>query len=123
MMLSANVSAAEVGYTESTESIAIIDMSNSNMVRGIFDDYHVYANKWWIMKNGVGVGAAGWTDIDNKSDGSNRYHYSNIRVYSGSTPDALIYESGRKWGYGRVQVSTGDLGKGAMYSNSIFYGW
>ena len=91
---------------------------------GLFKDYVAYCDRWWILNSSnVGVGAAGWTDIDNKSDGSDRWHYSNIQVYSSSGTDCVTYESGRRWGYGRVEVSTGDLGKGAMYSHRIFYGW
>lgn len=128
MMLSTSVAAVpfdatEVNYDKEINPVAELDPSMPQ-TRGLFSKYNIYCDKWWIMNSrNVGVGAEGWTDVDYKSDGSNKYHYSNIQVYSGSGPDSTTYESGRKWGYGRVQVSTGDLGKGAMYSHRIYYGW
>lgn len=106
-------------YNKEDESIGERELSNNNMTRGLFKDYNAYCHKEWIMDNGIGVGAMGWTDIDEKSDGSDRYHYSNIRVYLND----LYWESGRSWGYGRVSVSTGNVKQGALKSMKIFYGW
>ena len=71
----------KIDYTEHSSAELDPDYVST---RGIFDDYVVYSDAWWIMSNGVGAGATGWTDIDKKSDGMDKYHYSNIRVYSGS---------------------------------------
>ncbi|WP_411676819.1 hypothetical protein [Caproicibacter sp.] len=84
-------------------------------------NFIVYSKAWWIMKSGVGVGAEGWTDLDNKSDGSDVYHYSNIRVWA-EEPSSTYWESGRTWGYGRVQVSTGNVGQGALSTYHLYYG-
>lgn len=112
-----------VDYSKESNPVAELDPSMAKS-RSLFSNYTVYCDRWWIMNNvNVGVGAAGWTDVDYKKDGSNKYHYSNIQVYSGSGPDSTTYESGRKWRYGRVQVTTGNIGRGAMYSHRIFYGW
>lgn len=110
------VEPTQIDYTE--HSSAELDPDYVS-VRGIFDDYVVYSDAWWIMSNGVGVVAAGWTDIDEKSDGSDRHHYSNIRVYYGSQ----YWKSGREWGYGRVEVSTGNVGQGALSTYRLFYGF
>lgn len=106
----------KIDYTEHSSAELDPDYVSA---RGIFDDYVVYSDAWWIISNGVGVGAKGWTDIDEKSDGSDRYHYSNIRVYSGSQ----YWKSGREWGYGRVEVSTGNVGQSALSDYRLFYGF
>lgn len=113
-------SAAEVIYKidYTKHGSAMLDPSYVS-IKGIFDDYVVYSDAWWIMSRGVGVGAQGWTDIDSKEDGSDIYHYSNIRVYYGSQ----YWESGRKYGYGRVEVSTGDVGQGSLTNYRLFYGF
>lgn len=93
---------------------------NQNSINGIFDDYVVSSHAEWIMDGQVGVGAKGWTDIREKRDlDIKRYHYSNIQVYRGTN----TWESGRKWGYGKVSVTTGDVGEGALSSYKLFYGF
>lgn len=106
----------KVDYTE--HKSAELDPRHVRVL-GLFDDYRVYSDASWIVVNGVGVGAKGWTDIDEKSDGSNRYHYSNIQVYQGTQ----TWESGRKWGTGRVHVTTGNVGAGALSDYRLFYGF
>ena len=88
--------------------------------KGIFKDYVVSSDAEWIMDGLVGVGAKGWTDIREKSDlDIKRYHYSNIQVYRGTS----TWESGRKWGYGKVSVTTGNVGVGALSDYRLFYGF
>ncbi len=41
---------------------------------------------------------------------------------SSSWLDSKYWESGRQWGKGRVSVSTGDLGQGAIKSYNLYYG-
>ncbi len=111
-----------IDYTKETKTIAEIDLSNDSINFGLFDDYNVYADKWWIMDGYVGVGAEGYTNIVEKKDGSYRYHYSNVVVYADSKEE-FAYESGREWGEGKVYASTGNVGHGAMHHHRIFYGW
>lgn len=115
MPASATEVSGKIDYTK--HSSAVLDPNNSSSYV-ILADYVVSSDAWWIMSRGVGVGAEGWTDLDNKSDGSDKYHYSNIRVWLGSQ----YWESGRKWGYGKVQVSTGNVGQGALSSYDLYYG-
>lgn len=82
------------------------------------ESYHVYADKWYIMSNGIGVGGEGWTRLVGKTSGDDLRHYTNVRVYFGS----LNYDSGRIYGTGKVYASTGNLKKGAVSSISIYYG-
>lgn len=105
----------KIDYTK--HSSAVLDPDNVSP-SGLFDPYNVYSDAWWIMSNGIGVGAEGWTNLTSKSDGSYIYHYSNIRVWSGSQ----YWESGRSWGYGKVQVSTGNVGQGALTTYNLYYG-
>lgn len=118
------VSAAEkIDYTKKNEVKAERDLSNNIISRGLFDDYKVYSGGEWIVnKQNVGVGAKGWTNIVNTSDGSYRYHYTRAVVYEDSE-ETRLHQSSREWGEGKVYASTGDVGKGAMHHYRIFYGW
>jgi hypothetical protein len=79
--------------------------------------YTATADKWYVMSNGTGVGCEGWTNLVYDSDGSYVYHYTNCRAWSGSS----YWDSGRKWGYGQVQNSTGNTGH-TITAISIYYG-
>lgn len=53
------------------------------------------------------------------------YHYANVRLIEKAT-DKIIKESGRKFGYDKVSVSTGKtkkyVSKSKLYAR-IYYGW
>lgn len=86
------------------------------------NDYNAVCHKEWILDRHYSqLGAWGWTDITEKSDGSQRYHYSNIFVYTDRSSIGLEYSSGRKWGYGKVEVEV--RANGPFAENRIFYGW
>ncbi|TWH83448.1 hypothetical protein [Sedimentibacter saalensis] len=118
------VSAVEkVDYAEKNEVKAERDLSNNIISRGLFDDYNVYSGGEWIVNNqNIGVGAKGWTNIVNKSDGSYRYHYTKVVVYADSAEN-IAYPTSKVWGEGVIEATTGDLGNGAMHHYRIFYGW
>ncbi|QSX05742.1 hypothetical protein JYG23_13920 [Sedimentibacter sp. zth1] len=111
-----------IDYTNKIEVKAERDLSNDVLPYGLFDDYNVYSGGSWVMDGLVGVGAKGWTNIVEKSDGTYRYHYTNVAVYA-DHDENTVYTSGREWGSGKVEASTGDLGEGAMHHYRIFYGW
>lgn len=107
----------KIDYT--VHKSAELDPDNISL-QGIFGrDYNVYSDAWWIIVNGVGVGAAGWTNLTSKEDGTYIWHYSNIVVH---VDDYISKESGRRWGSGKVEVSTGNLGYGACSSYNLYYG-
>jgi hypothetical protein len=106
----------KIDYTKHS-SVAELDL-NSYSTFGLLTDYNVYADKWFIMSNGIGVGCEGWTNLTSKSDGSYIYHYSNARAWLGD----LYWDSGRQWGSGQVYASTGNVGQGAISTISIYYG-
>ncbi len=121
-------------FITSLSSITFADINQNKVIAereyngqitpyGLFDDYNVYSDGEWIFNsNNIGVGAKGWTNITEKSDGSYRYHYTNVACYYDSA-EQDVYTSGRVWGSGKVSASTGDCGRGAMHHYRIFYGW
>ncbi len=117
MLVSSMGTAALAADTNEFNNVAVLDPASGPSAR-LFNNYVVYSDANWIIKNGVGVGAEGWTDLDYEDTGLDMYHYSNIVCYLNNQD----YPSGRTWGYGRVHVSTGDLGMGAMRSYQLFYG-
>lgn len=119
MLISVSAAANDqkIDYTKHS-SVAELD-PNSISPSGILADYNVYADKWYVMSGYVGVGCEGWTNLTSKSDGTYIYHYSNARAWQ----DELYWDSGRVWGYGQVYASTGDVGQGAIYAISIYYGY
>jgi hypothetical protein len=70
------------------------------------------------MSNGVGVGAAGWTNLVSKSDGSYIYHYTTARAWIGQQ----CWDSARTWGNGKVTASTGNVHQGAISNIDVYYG-
>jgi hypothetical protein len=102
-----------------TVSIIVVALMLTTMIAFVSAaSYRVYADKWYVMSNGIGVGCEGWTNLTSKNDGTPIYHYSNARAWSGSQ----YWDSGRKWGTGKVYASTGNVGVGAISSISIYYG-
>lgn len=113
--VSAAANTQKIDYTKHS-SVAELD-PNSVSTLGLLASYNVYANKWYIMSNGIGVGCEGWTNLTD-SNGVYIYHYSNARAWKG----ALYWDSGRQWGSGQVYASTGNVGQGAISDISIYYG-
>lgn len=81
-------------------------------------DYNVYSDKFYIMRNNIGVGCEGWTNLTYKSDGSYVYHYTEACAWVSGDP----YYSEKEWGRGKIWASTGDIGHGAISAISIYYG-
>lgn len=109
---------------ENGESYFVNRLNNSISQRDMLTegDYHIYMDKGWILKNNVGVGAWGTSNVVHKYNGTLKRHYTNLLIYA-DAEEKIKYEAGRKWGTGVVRVSTGDLGKGAMHHFYVFYGW
>lgn len=118
----APVSAASTTITQksnNTQHIAVVETDAKNhSLSGWFDPFNVYADKWYVMSYGVGVGAAGWTNLVSKSDGSYIYHYTTARAWIGQQ----CWDSARTWGNGKVTASTGNVHQGAISNIDVYYG-
>lgn len=128
-----SVMAADSSLDTTPENINNIENGGSYFVNGLNNrisprdmltegDYHIYMDKGWILKNNVGVGAWGTSNVVHKYTGALKYHYTNVVVYADAA-ETLQYAAGRIWGTGVVKSSTGNIGKGAMHHFYVFYGW
>lgn len=128
-----SVMAADSSLDTTPENINNIENGGSYFVNGLNNrisprdmltegDYHIYMDKDWILKNNVGVGAQGTSNVVHKYTGALKYHYTNVVVYADAA-ETLQYAAGRIWGTGVVKASTGNIGKGAMHHFYVFYGW
>ena len=114
--VSAAANTQKIDYTKHS-SVAEL-YPNSIRTMGLLDSYNVYADKWYVMSNGIGVGCEGWTNLTSKTDGTYIYHYTTARAWIGSQ----YWDSSRQWGAGQISASTGNVGQGAISAISIYYG-
>lgn len=110
-------STLEEDIAQST-GVARLD-TQSNMAKEARASYNVYSDAWWLFNSaGVPTGARGWTRLISKTTGDDIYHYSNIWVWYGENH----WESGRKWGTGKVYASVYSDRDHAMTTWELFYG-
>ena len=74
---------------------------------------HKQINSKWNMY----YNASSWVD-------TSPYHYANIRLFDNT--GKMLKESGRVFGYGKVNISTANVGQyssASKLSTNIYYGW